>query len=267
MGHVRNNLLGYSISEILKANGNKVVKTNIVNDRGIHICKSMLAWEKWGNGVTPESSGKKGDHLIGDFYVLFDKHYKQEVAELQEKGMTKEEAEASSPLMAEAREMLRKWEAGDEQVRSVWRMMNDWVYAGFDETYRKMGVDFDKIYYESQTYLEGKEKVLEGLEKGIMYRKEDGSVWADLTAEGLDHKLLLRADGTSVYMTQDIGTAKLRFQDYPIDKMVYVVGNEQNYHFQVLSILLDKLGFSWGKDLVHFSYGMVELPEGKMKSA
>ena len=226
----------------------------------------MLAWEKWGNGVTPESSGKKGDHLIGDFYVLFDKHYKQEVAELQEKGMTKEEAEASSPLMAEAREMLRKWEAGDEQVRSVWRMMNDWVYAGFDETYRKMGVDFDKIYYESQTYLEGKEKVLEGLEKGIMYRKEDGSVWADLTAEGLDHKLLLRADGTSVYMTQDIGTAKLRFQDYPIDKMVYVVGNEQNYHFQVLSILLDKLGFSWGKDLVHFSYGMVELPEGKMKS-
>lgn len=266
LGHVRNNLLGYSISEILKANGNKVVKTNIVNDRGIHICKSMLAWEKWGNGVTPESSGKKGDHLIGDFYVLFDKHYKQEVAELQEKGMTKEEAEASSPLMAEAREMLRKWEAGDEQVRSVWRMMNDWVYAGFDETYRKMGVDFDKIYYESQTYLEGKEKVLEGLEKGIMYRKEDGSVWADLTAEGLDHKLLLRADGTSVYMTQDIGTAKLRFQDYPIDKMVYVVGNEQNYHFQVLSILLDKLGFSWGKDLVHFSYGMVELPEGKMKS-
>ena len=266
LGHVRNNLLGYSISEILKANGNKVVKTNIVNDRGIHICKSMLAWEKWGNGVTPESSGKKGDHLIGDFYVLFDKHYKQEVAELQEKGMTKEEAEASSPLMAEAREMLRKWEAGDEQVRSVWRMMNDWVYAGFDETYRKMGEDFDKIYYESQTYLEGKEKVLEGLEKGIMYRKEDGSVWADLTAEGLDHKLLLRADGTSVYMTQDIGTAKLRFQDYPIDKMVYVVGNEQNYHFQVLSILLDKLGFSWGKDLVHFSYGMVELPEGKMKS-
>ncbi len=247
LGHVRNNLLGYSISEILKANGNKVVKTNIVNDRGIHICKSMLAWEKWGNGVTPESSGKKGDHLIGDFYVLFDKHYKQEVAELQEKGMTKEEAEASSPLMAEAREMLRKWEAGDEQVRSVWRMMNDWVYAGFDETYRKMGVDFDKIYYESQTYLEGKEKVLEGLEKGIMYRKEDGSVWADLTAEGLDHKLLLRADGTSVYMTQDIGTAKLRFQDYPIDKMVYVVGNEQNYHFQVLSILLDKLGFSWAE--------------------
>lgn len=266
LGHVRNNLLGYSLSEILKANGNKVVKTNIVNDRGIHICKSMLAWEKWGNGVTPESSGKKGDHLIGDFYVLFDKHYKQEVAELQAKGMSKEEAEAASPLMAEAREMLRKWEAGDEQVRSVWRMMNDWVYAGFDETYRKMGVDFDKIYYESQTYLEGKEKVLEGLEKGIMYRKEDGSVWADLTAEGLDHKLLLRADGTSVYMTQDIGTAKLRFQDFPIDKMIYVVGNEQNYHFQVLSILLDKLGFSWGKDLVHFSYGMVELPEGKMKS-
>ncbi len=266
LGHVRNNLLGFSLSRILAANGNKVVKTNIVNDRGIHICKSMLAWQKWGNGVTPESSGKKGDHLIGDFYVAFDKHYKAEVAELEAKGMTKEEAEAASPLMQEAREMLRRWEAGDEEVRSLWRMMNEWVYAGFDETYKRMGVDFDKIYYESETYLEGKEKVLEGLEKGIMYRKEDNSVWADLTADGLDHKLLLRSDGTSVYMTQDIGTAKLRYQDYPIDKMIYVVGNEQNYHFQVLSLLLDKLGFKWGKDLVHFSYGMVELPEGKMKS-
>ena len=266
LGHVRNNLLGYSLSRIMEANGYRVVKTNIVNDRGIHICKSMLAWQKWGNGVTPETAGKKGDHLIGDFYVLFDKHYKAEVAALMEQGMSKEEAEAASPLMAEAREMLRGWEAGDEQVRSVWRMMNEWVYAGFDETYRRMGVDFDKIYYESETYLEGKDKVLEGLEKGIMYRKEDGSVWADLTGEGLDHKLLLRSDGTSVYMTQDIGTAKLRFIDYPIDKMIYVVGNEQNYHFQVLSILLDKLGFKWGKDLVHFSYGMVELPEGKMKS-
>ena len=266
LGHVRNNLLGYSLAEILKANGNKVVKTNIVNDRGIHICKSMLAWEKWGEGITPEKAGKKGDHLIGDFYVLFDKHYKAELKELESKGMTKEEAEAASTLMAEAREMLRKWEAGDKKIVELWRMMNEWVYAGFDETYRQMGVDFDKIYYESETYLEGKEKVLEGLEKGIMYRKDDGSVWADLTAEGLDHKLLLRGDGTSVYMTQDIGTAKLRFKDYPIDKMIYVVGNEQNYHFQVLSILLDKLGFSWGKDLVHFSYGMVELPEGKMKS-
>lgn len=266
LGHVRNNLLGYSLANILQANGYRVVKTNIVNDRGIHICKSMLAWEKWGNGVTPQSSGKKGDHLIGDFYVLFDKHYKAEVAALMEEGKTKEEAEAASPLMAEAREMLRRWEAGDEQVRSVWRMMNEWVYAGFDETYRRLGVNFDKIYYESETYLEGKEKVLEGLKKGIMYRKEDGSVWADLTAEGLDEKLLLRSDGTSVYMTQDIGTAKLRYQDFPIDKMIYVVGNEQNYHFQVLSILLDKLGFKWGKDLVHFSYGMVELPEGKMKS-
>ena len=266
LGHVRNNLLGYSLAEILKANGNKVVKTNIVNDRGIHICKSMLAWEKWGEGITPEKAGKKGDHLIGDFYVLFDKHYKAELKELESKGMSKEEAEAASALMGEAREMLRKWEAGDENVVALWRMMNEWVYAGFDETYKQMGVDFDKIYYESQTYLEGKEKVLEGLDKGVMYRKEDGSVWADLTAEGLDHKLLLRADGTSVYMTQDIGTAKLRFRDYPIDKMIYVVGNEQNYHFQVLSILLDKLGFSWGKDLVHFSYGMVELPEGKMKS-
>lgn len=266
LGHVRNNLLGYSLAEILKANGNKVVKTNIVNDRGIHICKSMLAWEKWGEGITPEKAGKKGDHLIGDFYVLFDKHYKAELKELESKGMTKEEAEAASTLMVEAREMLRKWEAGDEKIVGLWRMMNEWVYAGFDETYKQMGVDFDKIYYESETYLEGKEKVLEGLEKGIMYRKDDGSVWADLTAEGLDHKLLLRGDGTSVYMTQDIGTAKLRFKDYPIDKMIYVVGNEQNYHFQVLSILLDKLGFSWGKDLVHFSYGMVELPEGKMKS-
>ena len=266
LGHVRNNLLGYSLSRIMEANGNKVVKTNIVNDRGIHICKSMLAWQKWGNNITPETAGKKGDHLIGDFYVLFDKHYKAEVAALMEQGKSKEEAEAASPLMTEAREMLRRWEAGDEDVRSVWRMMNGWVYDGFDETYRRMGVDFDKIYYESETYLEGKEKVLEGLEKGIMYRKEDGSVWADLTGEGLDHKLLLRSDGTSVYMTQDIGTAKLRFIDYPIDQMIYVVGNEQNYHFQVLSILLDKLGFKWGKALVHFSYGMVELPEGKMKS-
>ena len=266
LGHVRNNLLGFSLSRIMEANGYKVVKTNIVNDRGIHICKSMLAWLKWGNGVTPESSGKKGDHLIGDFYVEFDKHYKAEVKELESKGMTKEEAEAASPLMQEAREMLRKWEAGDEEVRSLWRTMNSWVYAGFDETYKRLGVDFDKIYYESETYLEGKAKVLEGLEKGIMYRKEDNSVWADLTADGLDHKLLLRSDGTSVYMTQDIGTAKLRYQDYPIDKMIYVVGNEQNYHFQVLALLLDKLGFKWGKDLVHFSYGMVELPEGKMKS-
>ena len=266
LGHVRNNLLGYSLSRIMQANGYKVVKTNIVNDRGIHICKSMLAWQKWGNGATPESTGKKGDHLIGDFYVAFDKHYKAEVKELEEKGMTKEEAEAASPLMQEAREMLRRWEAGDEEVRSLWRTMNSWVYAGFDETYKRLGVDFDKIYYESQTYLEGKEKVLEGLEKGIMYRKEDNSVWADLTADGLDHKLLLRSDGTSVYMTQDIGTAQLRYQDYPIDKMIYVVGNEQNYHFQVLSLLLDRLGFKWGKDLVHFSYGMVELPNGKMKS-
>ena len=266
LGHVRNNLLGYSLSEILKANGYKVVKTNIVNDRGIHICKSMLAWEKWGNGATPESTGKKGDHLIGDFYVLFDKHYKAEVKQLMAEGLSEEEAAAKSPLMHEAREMLQKWEAGDEKVRATWKMMNDWVYAGFDQTYRRLGVDFDKIYYESNTYLEGKEKVLEGLEKGLMYRKEDGSVWADLTGEGLDQKLLLRSDGTSVYMTQDIGTAKLRYQDYPIDKMIYVVGNEQNYHFQVLSILLDKLGFKWGKDLVHFSYGMVELPNGKMKS-
>lgn len=266
LGHVRNNLLGFSLSEILKACGNRVVKTNIVNDRGIHICKSMLAWKKWGEGATPESTGKKGDHLIGDFYVLFDKHFKAEVKEMMEKGMTEDEAKAASPLMNEAREMLVRWERKDPEIRALWEMMNSWVYAGFDETYKRMGVDFDKIYYESQTYLEGREKVLEGLEKGIMYRKDDGSVWADLTADGLDHKLLLRADGTSVYMTQDIGTAKLRYQDYPIDKMVYVVGNEQNYHFQVLSLLLDKLGFKWGKDLVHFSYGMVELPEGKMKS-
>ncbi|MCC8038756.1 MAG: arginine--tRNA ligase [Bacteroidales bacterium] len=266
LGHVRNNLLGYSLSQILKACGNRVVKTNIVNDRGIHICKSMLAWQKWGDGATPESTGKKGDHLIGDFYVLFDKHFKEEVKELMAKGMSEDEAKAASPLMAEAREMLRKWEAKDPEVRKLWEMMNQWVYAGFDATYKRMGVDFDKIYYESDTYLEGKEKVLEGLEKGIMYRKEDGSVWADLTPDGLDHKLLLRSDGTSVYMTQDIGTAKLRYQDFPIDRMIYVVGNEQNYHFQVLSLLLDKLGFRWGKDLVHFSYGMVELPEGKMKS-
>ena len=266
LGHVRNNLLGNALANIVMANGNKVVKTNIVNDRGIHICKSMLAWQKYGKGETPESSGKKGDHLVGDYYVAFDKHYKAEVAELMEKGMSKEEAEAASPLMNEAREMLVKWEAGDPEVRALWQMMNNWVYTGFDETYRKMGVGFDKIYYESNTYLEGKEKVMEGLEKGFFFKKEDGSVWADLTAEGLDHKLLLRGDGTSVYMTQDIGTAKLRFADYPIDKMIYVVGNEQNYHFQVLSILLDKLGFEWGKSLVHFSYGMVELPEGKMKS-
>ncbi len=266
LGHVRNNLLGYSLSEILKACGNRVVKTNIVNDRGIHICKSMLAWKKWGEGATPESTGKKGDHLIGDFYVLFDKHYKAELKELMDKGMSQEDAEKESPLMQEAREMLRRWEQRDPEVRGLWETMNSWVYAGFDETYKRMGVDFDKIYYESNTYLEGKEKVLEGLEKGIMYRKEDDSVWADLTDAGLDHKLLLRSDGTSVYMTQDIGTAKLRYQDYPIDKMIYVVGNEQNYHFQVLSLLLDRLGFKWGKDLVHFSYGMVELPEGKMKS-
>ena len=274
LGHVRNNLLGNALANIVAANGNKVVKTNIVNDRGIHICKSMLAWQKYGNGETPESSGKKGDHLIGDYYVSFDKHYKAEVKELmakfQSEGMNEEEAkakaEAESPLMKEAREMLVKGEANDPEVRARWKKMNDWVYAGFDETYRMMGVTFDKIYYESNTYLEGKEKVMEGLEKGFFYRKEDGSVWADLTGEGLDHKLLLRTDGTSVYMTQDIGTAKLRFADYPIDKMIYVVGNEQNYHFQVLSILLDKLGFEWGKGLVHFSYGMVELPEGKMKS-
>ena len=274
LGHVRNNLLGNALANVMAANGNKVVKTNIVNDRGIHICKSMLAWLKYGNGETPESSGKKGDHLIGDYYVAFDKHYKAEVKELTaqyqaeglNEGEAKAKAEANSPLMLEAREMLRKWEANDPEIRALWRKMNDWVYAGFDETYKMMGVSFDKIYYESNTYLEGKGKVMEGLEKGFFYRKEDNSVWADLTAEGLDHKLLLRGDGTSVYMAQDIGTAKLRFQDYPINKMIYVVGNEQNYHFQVLSILLDKLGFEWGKGLVHFSYGMVELPEGKMKS-
>ena len=266
LGHIRNNLLGYALSNIIAANGNRVVKTNIVNDRGIHICKSMLAWQKWGEGATPESAGKKGDHLIGDYYVAFDKHYKAELTELMEKGMSKEEAEAASPLMAEALEMLVKWEAGDKEVRALWEKMNNWVYEGFDETYKRLGVDFDKIYYESDTYLVGKETVLEGLEKGLFYRKENGSVWADLTNEGLDEKLLLRSDGTSVYMTQDIGTAQLRFRDYPIDKMVYVVGNEQNYHFQVLSLLLDRLGFSWGKGLVHFSYGMVELPEGKMKS-
>ena len=274
LGHVRNNLLGNALANIIAANGNRVVKTNIVNDRGIHICKSMLAWLKYGNGETPESSGKKGDHLIGDYYVAFDKHYKAEVKELMAQfmgqGMSEEEAkakaEAESPLMKEARQMLVKWEAGDPEVRALWQRMNDWVYAGFDETYQRMGVSFDKIYYESNTYLEGKKKVLEGLEKGLFYRKEDGSVWADLTPQGLDHKLLLRADGTSVYMTQDIGTAEQRFTDFPIDKMIYVVGNEQNYHFQVLSILLDRLGFEWGKSLVHFSYGMVELPEGKMKS-
>ncbi|MBO7230986.1 MAG: arginine--tRNA ligase [Bacteroidaceae bacterium] len=266
LGHIRNNLLGYALSNIIEANGNKVVKTNIVNDRGIHICKSMLAWQKWGEGETPASSGKKGDHLIGDYYVAFDKHYKAELNELMAKGMSKEEAEAASPLMAEAREMLVKWEAGDKEVRALWEKMNNWVYEGFDETYKRLGVGFDKIYYESDTYLVGKETVLGGLEKGIFYRRDDESVWADLTNDGLDEKLLLRSDGTSVYMTQDIGTAQLRFRDYPIDKMVYVVGNEQNYHFQVLSLLLDKLGFSWGKGLVHFSYGMVELPEGKMKS-
>ena len=274
LGHVRNNLLGWSLAQIMQANGNKVVKTNIVNDRGIHICKSMLAWLKWGNGETPETSGKKGDHLIGDYYVAFDKHYREEVKALKEQfiaeGMEDEAAEErakrESPLIVEAHDMLVKWEQNDPEVRALWAKMNDWVYAGFDETYKMMGVAFDKIYYESDTYLEGREKVEEGLEKGFFYRREDNSVWADLTSEGLDEKLLLRSDGTSVYMTQDIGTAKLRFQDYPIDQMIYVVGNEQNYHFQVLSILLDKLGFSWGKDLVHFSYGMVELPNGKMKS-
>ena len=267
LGHVRNNLLGYSLAQILKANGCRVIKTNIVNDRGIHICKSMLAWLKWGDGVTPESSGKKGDHLVGDFYVLFDKHYRAEVKELMDtQGLSKEEAEAASPLMKEARQMLEKWEAGDEQVRSLWKKMNDWVYAGFDETYKRLGVDFDKIYYESDTYLEGKKEVLRGLDEGLFVRDEDRSVWADLREDGLDRKILLRSDGTSVYMTQDIGTAKMRFADYPIDRMVYVVGNEQEYHFQVLSILLDKLGFPFGKELVHFSYGMVELPNGKMKS-
>ena len=274
LGHVRNNLLGWAVAQIAEANGNRVVKTNIVNDRGIHICKSMLAWLKWGNGETPESSGKKGDHLIGDYYVAFDKHYREEGKEIKERLMAEgvdEEtattrAKNEAPLIVEAHDMLVKWEQNDPEVRALWRRMNEWVYAGFDETYKALGVSFDKIYYESDTYLEGKEKVEEGLAKGIFYRREDGSVWADLTAEGLDEKLLLRSDGTSVYMTQDIGTAKLRFQDFPIDKMVYVVGNEQNYHFQVLSILLDKLGFEWGKSLVHFSYGMVELPNGKMKS-
>ncbi|MCM1068014.1 MAG: arginine--tRNA ligase [Muribaculaceae bacterium] len=266
LGHLRNILLGSSLSRILEACGNRVVKTNIVNDRGIHICKSMLAWKKYFGGATPETSGKKGDHLVGDCYVAFDKHFKEEVKELVAKGMSEDEAKEASPLMAEAREMLRLWEEGDADVRALWEMMNQWVYDGFDVSYRRMGVGFDKIYYESQTYLDGKAKVLEGLEKGLLYRKDDGSVWADLTAEGLDQKLLLRSDGTSVYMTQDIGTAKQRFDDYPIDRMIYVVGNEQNYHFQVLSILLDRLGFKWGKDLVHFSYGMVELPEGKMKS-
>ncbi|NLX73225.1 MAG: arginine--tRNA ligase [Bacteroidales bacterium] len=266
LGHIRNNLLGYSLSRIASVTGNKVVKTNIVNDRGIHICKSMLAWQKWGQGVTPASSGEKGDHLVGRFYVLFDKHYKAELAALEGKGLSKEEAEKQSLLMAEAREMLLKWEAGDKDVVDLWRTMNQWVYDGFDITYKNLGIDFDKIYYESETYSVGRDKVLEGLEKGIFYKKADGSVWADLTDNGLDEKLLLRGDGTSVYMTQDIGTAKLRFDNYNIDKMVYVVGNEQDYHFKVLSILLDKLGFEWGKDLVHFSYGMVELPEGKMKS-
>ncbi len=274
LGHVRNNLLGWSLARILEANGNRVVKTNIVNDRGIHIMKSMLAWMKWGNGCTPESTGKKGDHLIGDFYVLFDKHYKEECAELTEKyvaeGMgeddAKKKAEQEAPLIKEAHSMLVKWEAGDKEIRDLWEMMNSWVYVGFDETYKALGVGFDKIYYESNTYLVGKRKVMEGLEKGFFYKKEDGSIWADLTNDGLDHKLLVRADGTTVYMTQDIGTAEMRFSDYPIDKMIYVVGNEQNYHFQVLSLLLDRLGFKWGKDLVHFSYGMVELPNGKMKS-
>ena len=266
LGHVRNNLLGWSLAQIMEANGNKVVKTNIVNDRGIHICKSMLAWQKWGNGETPESSGKKGDHLIGDYYVAFDKHYREEIKELVAQGMDEEKAKQEAPLIKEAHEMLVKWEQNDPEVRALWERMNNWVYAGFDETYKKMGVSFDKIYYESQTYLKGKAKVEEGLAKGLFERHEDNSVWADLTNEGLDQKLLLRSDGTSVYMTQDIGTAEMRFQDYPIDKMIYVVGNEQNYHFQVLSILLDRLGFKWGKELVHFSYGMVELPNGKMKS-
>ena len=266
LGHIRNNLLGHSLCEVLAANGKRVVKTNIVNDRGIHICKSMLAWQKWGNDETPQSSGKKGDHLIGEYYVLFDKKYKEELAKLQASGLSKEQAEEQSELMQEAREMLRQWEANDAQTVNLWKMMNGWVYAGFDETYDKLGVSFDKIYYESQTYLAGKDEVLRGVDEGIFSRREDGSVWADLTQEGLDEKILLRSDGTSVYMTQDIGTAKLRFDDYPIHTMIYVVGNEQNYHFQVLSILLDKLGFEFGKGLVHFSYGMVELPEGKMKS-
>lgn len=266
LGHIRNNLLGYSISKILEANGKRVVKTNIVNDRGIHICKSMLAWQKWGNGETPESSHLKGDHLVGNYYVLFDKHYKAELKELEAKGLNPEEAERESILMQEARAMLKKWEAGDEEVRALWKSMNTWVYDGFDETYRRLGVDFDKIYYESDTYLVGKREVLRGLDEGLFVKDPDGSVWADLTPEGYDRKILLRADGTSVYITQDIGTAKLRYEDYPIDQMIYVVGNEQDYHFQVLSIILDKLGYSFGKDLKHFSYGMVELPDGKMKS-
>ena len=266
LGHVRNNLLGYSIARILEASGNRVFKTNIVNDRGIHICKSMLAWLRWGNGATPESTGKKGDHLIGDFYVLFDKHYKAELTALMNEGKTKEEAEAASPLMADARAMLRRWEDGDEEIRSLWSMMNSWVYAGFDETYKRMGVSFDEIYYESETYLLGKEEVLRGLKEGKFVQDPDGSVWADFTDEGLDRKILLRSDGTSVYITQDIGTAKMRFDKHPIDKMVYVVGNEQEYHFKVLSLLLDRLGYAFGKGLVHFSYGMVELPDGKMKS-
>lgn len=266
LGHIRNNLLGYSVSEILKANGKNVVKTNIVNDRGIHICKSMLAWQKFGNGETPESSGKKGDHLVGDYYVKFDQEYKKELAELMDKGASQEDAEAQSELMKEAREMLRKWEAEDPEVIKLWETMNQWVYTGFDETYKKLGVDFDKIYYESETYKVGRDEALRGLEEGTLYQRDDKSVWANLESEGLDEKILLRSDGTSVYMTQDIGTAKMRFNDYKIDEMIYVVGNEQNYHFQVLSILLDKLGYSWGKDLIHFSYGMVELPEGKMKS-
>ena len=266
LGHVRNNLLGYSLSKIMTANGNKVVKTNIVNDRGIHICKSMLAWQKWGENITPEAAGKKGDHLVGDFYVLFDKKYKEQVNELMAKGESEEEAKKNAPLIKEAQEMLRKWEAGDKEVRELWSMMNQWVYQGFDESYKRLGVAFDKIYYESDTYLVGKQKVEEGLAKGEFYKREDGSVWANLEKDGLDEKLLLRSDGTSVYMTQDIGTATLRFKEFPIDQMIYVVGNEQNYHFQVLSILLDRLGFKWGKSLVHFSYGMVELPNGKMKS-
>ncbi len=266
LGHVRNNLLGWSLAKIMEANGNRVVKTNIVNDRGIHICKSMLAWQKWGNGETPESSGKKGDHLIGDYYVLFDKHYREQIKELVAQGMDEEAAKQEAPLIKEAHAMLVKWEQGDKEVRALWEKMNSWVYAGFDETYKKLGVGFDKIYYESRTYLKGKAKVEEGLAKGLFERHDDGSVWADLTGEGLDQKLLLRSDGTSVYMTQDIGTAEMRYEDFPIDKMIYVVGNEQNYHFQVLSILLDRLGFKWGKELVHFSYGMVELPNGKMKS-
>ena len=266
LGHIRNNFLGYSIAEILKANGNKVIKTNIVNDRGIHICKSMYAWQQWGNGKTPETSGMKGDHLVGEFYVEFDKHYKAEVADLMEKGMAKEETENQAPSILAARDLLRKWESGDQETVELWKTMNRWVYAGFDVTYKILGVGFDKIYYESETYLEGKEEVIRGLTEGIFYQKEDGSVWADLTGDGLDQKILLRSDGTSVYMTQDIGTAKMRFSDFPIDKMIYVVGNEQNYHFQVLSVLLDKLGFKWGRDLYHFSYGMVELPSGKMKS-